>query len=515
MTSSVLIADSNRARARRIAEACTARGLSTTQADTGAIALEMALADVPQLILAGADLALIDARRLAEILRANPRTQDVRYLLLGRESAQRPTGLFDELLPPDAPEGEIAARLEAMLAQRARVNAVERETAADHEVQGKLSQIPLTDLLQVFHMNRRSGVVVLTRMEAGGRQARGEIWLREGNVVQSRAGAKVEGEKALFRLLGWRDGSFAFTPNRVNTPPRILTPTRALLLEGMRQLDEWDRLRGTLPPLAARVVLSVKKEDLPNAVHPVTQELLLLLEIYDGVRDLVDHCSYPDYQVLRTLQTLVERGIVELRRAPDRLGDASPALFDATQLRRFRDWLETGRPRSSPALTAKLLIASPDRAVTSDFVNLLSALPAMQLSPAFQRGGVDPNDVVAVGKLELGEGLALELIQVPLARELAPAWPVLARGALGILLLLSEPIGDSERRLNPLLESLRSLPNSRLFHVLLLRKGERVSAEQIREKLPLLDTSSLFLLQVEGGKDPASLLRTMLGRVLP
>ena len=33
--------------------------------------------------------------------------------------------------------------------------------------------------------------------------------MRDGDVVQAAAGS-VEGEKALFRLLGWRDGTFAF-----------------------------------------------------------------------------------------------------------------------------------------------------------------------------------------------------------------------------------------------------------------------------------------------------------------
>ena len=35
---------------------------------------------------------------------------------------------------------------------------------------------------------------------------------------------------------------------------RILIPTRGLLIEGMRQLDEWDRMRESLPSLDARVV---------------------------------------------------------------------------------------------------------------------------------------------------------------------------------------------------------------------------------------------------------------------
>jgi hypothetical protein len=474
----------------------------------------MALAEVPELIVAASDLALIDAYRLAEILRANPRTQHVRILLLGRDSmGGLSAGLFDEVLPPNIEEREVARRVDALLAHRARIDAVGRETSTDHEVEGQLSQIPLTDLLQVFHMNRRTGELELVRGEPGRRRERGRVLLRDGNVIQAHTGPRVEGEKALYRLLAWRNGSFAFAPTRVTAAARILTPTRALILEGVRQLDEWESMRGSLPPLSAGISLAVPKAELPNAVHPVTQEVLLLLEIYERVTDVVDHCSYPDYQVLRTLQALDERGLVALRRETERADiDHRGALFDAGQLRQLRDWIEEGRPRGPELPAAKLLLASPDPAATRDFMHLLSGLPGMALAA---EGSVASNDVVELGQLDAGEGLAIDWIHLPTDEAFAPAWPVMAHGALGTLLLLSPPADAAEASLRPLLKCLAQLPDPRLFHVLLLRKGERVQADELHEKFSLLDSSSLFLLQLEGGRDPVALLKTMLGRVLP
>ena len=56
---------------------------------------------------------------------------------------------------------------------------------------------------------------------------------------------------------------------------------------------------------------------------------------------------------------------------------------------------------------------------------------------------------------------------------------------------------------------------ARIFRVLLLRKGERLPADEVQARLSLLDRSSLFLLPLEAGKDRFSLLATMLSRVLP
>jgi hypothetical protein len=74
-------------------------------------------------------------------------------------------------------------------------------------------------------------------------------------------------------------------------------------------------------------------------------------------------------------------------------------------------------------------------------------------------------------------------------------------------------VADAELRLRPLAECLARLPGTRVFRVLLLRKGERVAAEEVQARLA--DRSSLFLLPLENGKDRFPLLATMLARVLP
>lgn len=513
MSSSILIAQLPPNRARQLADACAARGYATSFAEHGAAALEAALANVPEILVASTDLELIDAGTLVEILRANPRTKGVRFLFLGREPAG---GYFDNALSPSAPAEEIALRIEAMLAQRKRIDAVEREADTEQAVQGKLTEIPLTDLLQLFHMNRRTGTIELSREEGGMRGERGALILRDGNLIQATAG-RVEGEKALFRLLAWREGSFSFRPGAVTMRPRITTPTRALLMEAMRQLDEWDQMKGSLPPLSARVGLAVPREELPNAVHPVTQELLGLLEQDERVGELMDRSTYPDYQVLRTLQALCERGLVQLRREPDH-GESgrTDSLFEPAQQRRLSEWLQNGRPRGVPAREAKLLLAAADPAVTRDFVQLLTALPGFRLEREFRRGEVRQDDVATIGRLDVDEAVGIQLLHVPTAKRFEACWPALAQGALGTLLLMNSPQREGEEPLRPLVERIRSHgAGARIFHVFLLPKGETLAAAELEPSLGLLDQASVFLLPLEGERDPVALLRTMFARILP
>ena len=46
-------------------------------------------------------------------------------------------------------------------------------------------------------------------------------------------------------------------------------------------------------------------------------------------------------------------------------------------------------------------------------------------------------------------------------------------------------------------------------------KGERVSPDELRGNLTLIDDASLFLLPLESDKSPAALLRGLFSRIVP
>jgi CheY-like chemotaxis protein len=511
----VLIADGDLDRAKRMEQACMARGYEAIVVRHGAAALEAALAEIPDVLILPEGLPLIDAPKLAEILRSNPRTQAVRLVVLGEPGFAGQAAFADELLAPSTSPDEVLQRVDAMRAQQARIEAMERSGEGDREVEGKIAQIPLPDLLQLFHLNRKTGTIDLVRRDPDGREERGRLYVQDGNVVQACVGS-VEGEKALYRLLAWKGGSFAFTQTRVSVAVRIQTPTRALLMEGMRQLDEWERAAGGLPPLDGQVSLRVKSTELPNIVHPLTQEVLLLLEIYGRVQEIVDHCSYPDYQVLRTLQTLVERGIVQVRRAPSATpAHPSEALFTAAQARRLREWTDGAGSRPGSA-DAKLVVLAAQRDALRAFLGLVRGLPGAQLDASVaERGEVSEDALQRLGRIAVDAQSGIELVHVPAGAGLAPLWRLAGQRALGSVLLLEAPVAEAAARIQRAADALRSLPRARTFYVMLLRKGERALPEELRENLSLLDDASLFLVPLESAKEPRALLRSLLARILP
>ena len=150
-----------------------------------------------------------------------------------------------------------------------------------------------------------------------------------------------------------------------------------------------------------------------------------------------------------------------------------------------------------------------------DFVNLLGGVPGVALAPEMQRGVIGPDYIGTLAVLELGDDVRIELLQLPNAERFAPIWPLAGYRALGTLFLLSSPVGAAAEKLAPMCDVLGELPRARTFHVVLLRKGERISPDELNENLALMDEASLFLLPLESQKEPVALLRGLFARIVP
>jgi CheY-like chemotaxis protein len=516
----VLIADGNTGRGRRLASALSVAGIHSEAVRDGASALDRALSERPALVVAELDLPLVDSEKLSEILRANPRTRSVRFLFLGDRATSSSGGnVGDVLMPLSSRPNDIVKAVEEMLQKQERIDAVEAASAGGGTVEGELSQLSLAELLERFHAGAKSGRLALRRDAEPGRVSSAEITVSEGEVIHAEVGS-VENEKALFRLLAWPDGHFVFTPESTDELASIQTATRVLLVEGLRQLAEWDRLAPKLPPLDARVSLRVKRAELPNIVHPLTREVLTLLESYATVNEVMDHSRFPDYQVLRTLHTLAEREIVELGRVPlpepVLAADEGEALLHEGQGRRLLEWLQGGSPVGLVPRNAKLLVVSSDPDTLDDFVRLIGSIPAVQLSEEWRAtADASARDLGVIGRIEVDDKVGIELLHVPLDDRFSPVWSLAGHAALGTLFLLSSSVSEAVGRVRAMTEALRRAPPARLFHVVQFRKDERISPDELRQNVELIDEASLFLLPLESRKAPAALLRRLLARVIP
>jgi CheY-like chemotaxis protein len=506
-----LVADGDLDRGKGIAEACATRGLVTRFAAHGAEALEAALAEPPDVVVAALGLPLIDAPQLAGILRANPHTQGVRFLVVGGAPGEplAHAAIDAHVAAPVDPE-VVLRRIETLLARQRVGPEASRQGVRESDLDGKLAQLGLVDLLQLFHMNRKTGCVELVRRGSDGGEERGRVAVTDGNVVDARCGA-VDAEKALYRLLGWRTGSFSFTRTRPGGAARIHTPTRALLLEGMRQIDELARLRAELPSLNSEVAFRVAPGEIPPLMQPLTREVLGLLQAFPRVGDVVDRSAHPDYQVLRTLRSLLERGILELR--PGKGGPsvtAAATLFSAAQLGRLREWAQRSHGTATPMRDARLLLASPEPDATRVFLSLLEQLPQVRLDRAFREGRFSSSTLGRIGRLGPEQEVGIEILHLPAHPSGEPLWRLASVSALGILYLAQGPTAEGAGVVQALRRRIEQHERLRSFHAVLEREPQRLSTREIAAELGLRADAALVRLPV----GPAQSWRLPLAQLL-
>ncbi len=133
-------------------------------------------------------------------------------------------GVADYVTKP-APTDVFVAKLNAIIEQRAMQKGA-------RGVSGSLREMGLPDIIQILYHGRKTGKL---RIRCGSEQ--GEIHVDAGAVVNALFGA-IRGADAFYAMLKLPDGDFALDPQFKPTVRVIEQSCEALLLEGMRRMDE-------------------------------------------------------------------------------------------------------------------------------------------------------------------------------------------------------------------------------------------------------------------------------------
>ena len=181
-------------------------------------------------VVSEVDLPQGDGLGLLSEARKHPWGKDVAWIFhtrrSGRAEAQRAfeLGVADYVAKP-APTDVFVAKLKALLDQRA-------QRTGPRGVSGSLKEMGLPDLVQVLFHARKTGNL---RIRAG--SSAGEIHFADGQIVNALFD-KGRGTDAFYQMLKLQDGEFGLDPSFVPQARVIQESPEALLLEGMRRLDE-------------------------------------------------------------------------------------------------------------------------------------------------------------------------------------------------------------------------------------------------------------------------------------
>jgi CheY-like chemotaxis protein len=231
------------------------RGYIVVTATDGEDGINKAIAHVPDLVICDVMMPRKDGWTLVKTLRSRPEfafvpviflsalgsdEDRIRGFRLGADDYMPKPFRFEEL---DLRVANAIRRRQAMEAStRAQVkNAAAKPEPAQAQsggLRGGLDQIGLAPLLSLLEMEKKSGLLVVTRGTQSGR-----VFMRQGRVVKAEISGNeaAKNASAVFELLGWAAGTFEFTAFDVDMTDEVQSSTTHLLIEGARRLDEGKR----------------------------------------------------------------------------------------------------------------------------------------------------------------------------------------------------------------------------------------------------------------------------------
>ena len=151
----------------------------------------------------------------------------------------------------------------------------------------------------------------------------GIILIRRGLVEKEVIREILEGQikETVMPIFGWKQGMYEFTPQQIPVEKElhIALDTQHLLMDGLRIVDEWSTIEDKL-------TLDTVFTRIPGTITGLSEEEQDILSHINGRNDvstLLDIAAMDDFEVSRTLVSLLDKGAIERK-------EAAPAVTEIT-----------------------------------------------------------------------------------------------------------------------------------------------------------------------------------------
>ncbi len=231
----ILIVDSDFNALKALKNTLIENGFIVHFAQTATQAVRLAIRHRPDLILSDASLPDMAGTTLMEKIHQTPEGTGIPFILFtGANDVDMKVAALeagaDDCLEKPFDETELTARIHAVLRRSARMG--HRHLRQDEAIRGKLVDLSLIDLAQLFHMGRKTAVI-----QVEGDPTEGQIYFEAGELVHAVAGTHI-GRDAILELFAIQEGTFFVHLNVGSRVRTIYDPLTKLIMESACHLDE-------------------------------------------------------------------------------------------------------------------------------------------------------------------------------------------------------------------------------------------------------------------------------------
>lgn len=177
-------------------------------------------------------------------------------------------------------------------------------------LKGSLESINLADIMQLVSNSRQSGRFELTKEDG----KKGYIIIKKGEIIHAEVDNFI-GEDAVFTLISWGKGEFAFVPGEFEAEATISRSVTSLLMEAARRIDEWKLLRKKIGSIDAVPEFNEIDRKERRKISLSTLEWLVISKI-DGKQSIVEISNSAGiniYDTSRIIFGMITSGLLKLK----------------------------------------------------------------------------------------------------------------------------------------------------------------------------------------------------------
>ncbi len=427
----ILIADRDKESATTLGEPLKKKGYGVVYTYDGSNSIEVVITHLPDLVFYDAGLPLIHYKKFIQIVRSNPRTMHIQIIVIGRATDRIGFSTFTETKinkPFDI--NAVVSMVENIFHK---IDTADMLKSSSKAFEGKLSEISLPDLMQVFAINRKTGELKLKN-----EKMEGSIYLRNGEIIHAKT-RKIFGEKAIYRLFGMTEGDFIFQPDVMSEQVSLRSTLDNILMEGMRQLDESRKLISeNFSGNNIFVADGLRVRDL-TGLHPIAEDEIAELKNPRSLEELLDALPYTDLEILTTLKSLLDSGVVrvvnldEVGEIIQKSSSGETGILNEDEWKALSYYLNENIVRRYSIKNAIIGIICPNKTLFKKFIRILKSISEIEL--------FDYNSISQYGYGRLGQirnqDTEINIYLVPINRHLAPFRRLLDIRTIGLILITS------------------------------------------------------------------------------
>src|SRR4029078_11490672 len=180
-------------------------------------------------------------------------------------------------------------------------------------LQGDLSDFPLTDIIQLLDLSKKTGAVFIQGMR-GQQQLDGWLYFRDGKIIGAQLG-KLPPIEAVYTFFTFISGPFRFHDDVQLDVPTITQSNEMIIMEGIMRQDAWAKIQEHVPSLTMvpRLVPNPASTGSEITLEADEWRVLTMVNGRNTVAQIAQRSGLGEMRTCEIIARLLASGLIEKR----------------------------------------------------------------------------------------------------------------------------------------------------------------------------------------------------------